>query len=780
MAQNFEFLGLWSPSTGTYPIVPHNVNSAYYLVSAAGTVGTHTFAEGDWLIYIEGSGGGSWYRTSGGIIQLASDSLPIQLTSANISDFNEATNAAILVDGVTIVKDPHTGALTVIKGGDAPVITEDDDDSYVAPHKHVSTDVTDWIEAVRVALGPGKKNQPFFSNTAVSNAVVFAFDTKTNTVSADVKIDNATIIKNKYGQLTAGKPQPMNITDILGLQQYLDNYVEQFADPTTQELGATAPNGSAWKPAGAHDFTQVKIGDAFYLLNVDVSNINKDIEDLTTQVASLGLTVQAPALLNTSIIPVLDPVVTFHEAYKSGSGEIVGVTLDRLPLTLPTAKFFKGYTGLSAGSTLEAFIDGTSVGKIDPLDAGIDQTGMISGALVITEDQDSYIDEPAFHNLFKSIRAKIVPKTNLTAGRHTYQIQETLSGVSPAGSGVLTVDVDVPATVMEIQGNVSFSPAPPAHFISGVPSLDASFTYNMFPLIAQGVVGYTYGRNVAKVIGKSTVIDHEGDLPAATIPAAPAPGSYGNATTAPFTFHIMDEYNEDAAISLYPYNSIGTLGPELEIPLGRIDHTVEANRVYSGNPTQQYPDIDTIIGCGAPWDASESLVGASYFGELQKVRKAYQWPNGNYQTCGGPNYVGASGVSVVGQSSTWRWVTLKLASDVVGRVAFTLTFTGGNTASWLADIYKRVTSGILIYAKLGDSGWVDCNKPYKGIGLADTDGAAAMDASGHGGYETTAIVKRVTLGPSEANVAAGDLYVRVALPFGSSKQFGDITVSDWA
>jgi hypothetical protein len=778
MAHNPQFEGSWDPSTGAFPIVPNGVSCAYYLVTEPGRINNISYAEGDWLIYLEEeghpAGTGSWYRTSGGIIQLATTTQNFALVTADIVDFSAATQAAILVDNTTIVKDPTTGVLHVIAGtgSSSPPITnviEEEDPTYVAPHHHVGADIDDFVHAVRESLGPTAANTPFFSNTALSNAVVFTFNNTLDTVSADVKIDNSTIVKNKYGQLVAGKPQPMAISDILGLDEYLDNYYSNNADPTQWVLEATAPTNGTWSPPGAHDFTGVKFGDALYLVNVDIATIEAELH-----AAYQGTIPFPPPALSPSIIPVLDPSITFFEAYQAGTGNVIGVTLNRLPPTLPTAPFFKGLAAAPAG-TLTAFIDTMSAGAIHPLDPSIDQTGITAGALVITEDVDSYLSEPAFHDIFKSIRAKIAPDVPLTAGHHSYYLQELLPGTGSLNSGTVTVDIDIPAVTMHIASSTQFSPTPASHYISGVLALDPTIEYTLAPITAQGVVGYTYGQYVVNVSGQNTLIDTAGDLPAASVPIAPdyAHGHYGDAITAPFNFHIQDTYNESAALNIAPYNSAGTLGPVLVFPLGRVDGTIETNRVYSGDPTTTYPTDH-----GTTWDSSQSLVGSTYHGELQKLNQKYQWPIGNYPN--GPNYSSAAGIVVSGQTGSWRWVTLQLATGVIGNVAFTLSFLDGNTSSWTCNPYTRQTDGILIYAKLGDSGWVDCNSPYRGIGTSDTNGAAAMDASGHEGYETTASVKRVTLGPSIANTSPGNLYVRVALPLGSTKQFSDIVVSDWA
>ena len=255
------FQGSWDPHTGHFPVVPTNVFTAYYLVTGPGKVGGYDFGEGDWLLYLEEAGTapntGSWYRTSGGIIQLATTTQQASFTASDIVDFSAAANAAVLVDNTTIVRDPVTGVLHVIvPSGPANVtnIIEEEDSTYVPPHGHVSKDTTDFVHAVREALGPTSANTPFFSNTALTNAVVFSYNTTLNAVSADVKIDNATIVKNKYGQLVAGKPQPMNIADIVGLQEYLNNFVSGFADPTLAKLGLTPPTSAAWGPARGPQF----------------------------------------------------------------------------------------------------------------------------------------------------------------------------------------------------------------------------------------------------------------------------------------------------------------------------------------------------------------------------------------------------------------------------------------------------------------------------------------------------------------------------------------------
>lgn len=792
MASTPIFEGSWDPRPGAFPVVPSAITSAYYLVTHPGKVGNFNFGEGDWLLYLEEAGTppgtGSWYRTSGGIIQLATVTQQASFDSSDITDFSAAANAAILVDNTTIVKDPTTGALHVIvpSGPSVTNIIEEEDTTYVPPHGHVSKDTSDFIQAVRESLGPTSANTPFFSNTALTNAVVFSYNNTLNTVSADVKIDNSTIVKNKYGQLVAGKPQPLSITDILGLSAYLDNYASQFADPTLAPLHAAPPAGGAWSPPGTHNFANIKIGDAIQTLNIDVSDIVTSIAHLTASFQ--GVIPVPPPALSSKIVPVLDPQVAFYEAYKAGASAptIIGVTARRNPATLPTALFYKGIWNGPAGGGLTALIDGQSVGNISPLNPSQDQSGSShsNGALFIAEDQDSYLLEPAFHNLFKSISARIAPTIPLSAGEHHYQFQETLPGTGAVlSSGVLTVNIDVPSTTMSIDtGAVTYFLPPAARFVSGVLALDPSTPYTLSPITAENVVGYAYGQYIVHVTaGPDTHLSlPTTDLPAAEVPTAPAykEGKYNSAITAPFTFSIRDQYNENPTINLAPYNSHGDLGPAALLSLGRVDATVENNRVFSGDPTLTYPTISSPNGCGSLWNSTKSLVEADYRGELQKINQNYQWPTGNYPT--GPNYSMASGVQIAGQSGTWRWVTLKLAASIIGKVAFTLSFTGGNVETWISNPYTCHTEGILIYAKLANSGWVDCNTPYRGIGVSDTDGAFAMDTRGHNGYETTALVKRVTLGPSSANSSLGDLYVRVAIPSGSTKQFSDIAVSDWA
>lgn len=146
--------------------------------------------------------------------------------STDIVDFVPAVNAAIEIDGITIVRDPDSGALVSIAPG--PITVEPESDpSYVAPHTHEAEDVTDFNASARAALSPGETNNHFFINTAVSNAVVFTYNKTLFTVSADVKIDNVSIIKNKYGQLTAVQ-QVVTIDDIEGLDEYIDARIAAY------------------------------------------------------------------------------------------------------------------------------------------------------------------------------------------------------------------------------------------------------------------------------------------------------------------------------------------------------------------------------------------------------------------------------------------------------------------------------------------------------------------------------------------------------------------------
>lgn len=666
----------------------------------------------------------------------------------------KTVSADVKIDNLTIIKNEY-GQLVA-----APQTPIDPD--YVAPHTHPSADITDFQASTRAALGPGADNKPFFINTAITNAVVFAYDNNLKTVSADVKIDNNTIVKNKYGQIAAVK-QLVLAEDIAGLPELIESYV---VDAELQVLRATAPNGDTWVPSGYHNFVNVTIGDALYELNKD----SKHLYELEGKFESI--LPPPPAYISSATILDIDPEVEHISVLEAGTGNSIMLAINSMPYTSPTDRLYKGSTN---SGFLTALIDGENKGRLDPLDPDFSQQGAINGALIITEDVDAYVDELVFHGLYRSIRAKIAPTDPLDTGKHLYQLQHTIPGVGDYYSSILEVCTDTPATTMSINPT-GFDSIPAIRYISGVPSLDPDHEIILSSTIVKGVVGYSYGTKVAALSGEPA-LQEAIDIPAAAIPPAPdyLDGQYGDAVIAPTTFYLQNTYIEDISVTLTPYNNIGTAGTARTFHLGRIDPTTEVERVYSGDPTTLYPTTG-----GTVWDSSLSLL-VERFGELQKLNSVYRWPTGNYTISSdyliseGPDYTDAPGVAVDGVPGTWRWVTFKLPEIVVNKVAYTIQFNGGNTADWVADPFTRVTEDILIYTKIGPSGWVNANAPYPGAGVADTNGAPAMDAS-----RSTAISKRVTYGPSTINSTPGNIYVRIGLPLNSSKQFSGITVSEWA
>ena len=681
------------------------------------------------------------------------------LTNAVVFTYNDTAktvSADVKIDGVTIVKNEY-GQLMSIN-------TDPVDPDYVAPHDHPSTQITDFREATRIALGAGTDNTPFFVNTATSKAVVFSYDVNTHTISADIKIDNDSITKNKYGQLVAAK-QIIKADDVEGLHEFIDQVVV-IIPAVDQILAALAPNGQPWLD-GLHNFTNVKLGDALYDLNVDAKTTKTIIDTV--------LLPSNPDYLSTNTDFSLAPENTLVAVLKAGTGEEISIASSLRPLIISDS-FYKG----DDSGWLIGYIDSTEVGKIEPFENAMNQEGAVTNGLSIYRDRDLFADYPVFHNLYRVAQAGITSPTDLIGGVHSVSLQHTVlrSGASTVYTSKLgSINTDVPASIMVVSPGVTFTPAISIRYVSGAPSLTTGFTYNLTATMV-GVVGFTYGKKVAHIVGKNTSISNEGYIGAGSIPAVPdyANGLFGNADIASFSFQLLDTYNEAATITITPLNCLAEPGSPRDIVFGRIDaNTVETTRVYSGDASKKYPAIDIVSGCGSAWDAYESLAGAEHGGELQKLNSVYRWPVGNYEAFGGPNYTGLSGITVEDQIGEWRWVTLKLATGISYKRSFRITFTGGDTSTWTANPYTKVTDGIMIYAKLDSSGWVDCNKPYVGYGAADTNGAAAMDAS-----DSSAIVKRVTLGASSINSIVGDLYLRIALPSTSTKQFGDPIISDWA
>jgi hypothetical protein len=149
--------------------------------------------------------------------------------------YNSSTktlSADLKIDGVTLQKNQY-GQIEIAAIPATPNLSE----QYPpTPHTHETTDIISFFESVRSVLGLAVGGTPVLVNTPITNAVVFKYDLNTLTISGDVKVDDITITKNIYGQLTVLRPEgpveeePIDVINNMTFTESGDAIFDNFLD----------------------------------------------------------------------------------------------------------------------------------------------------------------------------------------------------------------------------------------------------------------------------------------------------------------------------------------------------------------------------------------------------------------------------------------------------------------------------------------------------------------------------------------------------------------------
>lgn len=171
MSSNF---GTWSPNDLILPTVESNLDYKFFFVKEPGSIeGLNiNFNAGDWLVFIKEQGVGNWYKTSGGAIAVNLSN------NGNLPDPGFYTK--VRLDNFANIIDAG-----YIEGDDLP------------KHSHDIKDVTgDWETKIKNCVIQLFQNQ-------TNGTVTFKYDSSTQTISANVNIDEETIVRNEWGELEA-------------------------------------------------------------------------------------------------------------------------------------------------------------------------------------------------------------------------------------------------------------------------------------------------------------------------------------------------------------------------------------------------------------------------------------------------------------------------------------------------------------------------------------------------------------------------------------------------
>ena len=167
-------VGIWSPNELILPTVESDLDYKFFFVTESGNIDglNIPFNAGDWLVYIKKDGIGNWYKANGGIV------------SFNLNSSSSSPDPGFY----TKVRLDNAGGII-----DAGYIEAKD----LPKHTHDINDVTGDLESkVKEYVAQVFQNQ-------TNGSVKFTYDKDTQTITADVVVDDDTIIKNEWGELEA-------------------------------------------------------------------------------------------------------------------------------------------------------------------------------------------------------------------------------------------------------------------------------------------------------------------------------------------------------------------------------------------------------------------------------------------------------------------------------------------------------------------------------------------------------------------------------------------------
>lgn len=431
-------------------------------------------------------------------------------------------------------------------------------------------------------------------------------------------------------------------------------------------------------------------------------------------------------------------IMNLYTALEAGTGAVHNhLTSD----TQPTGEVYAFYNGDSG--TLTAEVDTVQDGE--RVLSTANDVGVYD-SLVITADEDPYPGVIPGEGLYKQLDAAVISDTALTVGEHTYQMKHSETG----DSQILTFYVDDP-DVTTITA-VSLTVPVPARTVSGVPSLDVNDDILVSFDVNNAVRKHYNATRLASI--EAGQIAQNNIAPPGTPPAEGAAVSYTNKLATV----LIGVYSENIALTLRGYNSKGDTGTAyVESTNTRVDTMSDEQALRKEAGTGEYP-----VTFGAPYDSVEDLK-TSYTEELQLLSGKYQWPTGNYSTnqpTPGPDYSS-------GMGSIDRWVLIDRSISLTNASSFILTLQD-TEGTWSGV----ETTDIKIQVKVvGQTGWLDANKAFSLVGSPSANGDAAMVFS-----ESSETVKKVTFGQTPRT---GNLMVRIGLPPGSDKKFGqDVLISN--
>jgi hypothetical protein len=467
------------------------------------------------------------------------------------------------------------------------------------------------------------------------------------------------------------------------------------------------------------------------------------VNDASTRVATTAFVKGATDYLLNLLAPakpanlstVTLSIASTYTAKESTTGTSrTGVINNTTPTVTCSSAFYDGDSG-TLGTNIDSVLSGSKILTT------ADNSGIYTSLRILT-DVDPYVGQFGKQGFYKQLTASVVPSAPLTLKvAHTVNLTHSVTGTTPT----LTFYCDNPATptiTLQASSGVTHTSG---KRLSGIPCLTTGDTIQ---------VSCTANNTVTSFYNSSQIIRFSGTN-ITTLNYTPGSAPASGATIASGTQNLVISSGTSAAATIVctAYNSVGATGTgNISSPSIRVSTTVvETSRVKSGTT-----DMPGGLYGGA-YDSTELLTANS---ELQlDVDGNFKYPaatNYSTQLPAGPNYTGIGTID--------RYVTFA----ILGFSGTSRTINISGVANFGAT---ALISGLKMWARVDGavptSGWVDLNAAYPGVGNPTNSGDAALVTG-----SSTPSSRALTFG---SVVRTGTLYIRIALPSGSTKTFTGIS-----
>ena len=366
-------------------------------------------------------------------------------------------------------------------------------------------------------------------------------------------------------------------------------------------------------------------------------------------------------------------------------------------------------------------------------------------------------------------------QTDLPPSIDEYTYVLDVPGATSIADCVVATSLSVPFRI-DIAGSPYFLSDPKLSLVGGTQCNSGVWAYTDATTLSAVVsVGravsnyYNFEHGLARIAGTGVAIADEKNQ------ASRDPSTYAANSPATFTLTttLQATYTENITFDVLTYNCFGSFTEwktgMYSSATARLDWSdVPAHLVTSG--VGLFPQT-LSVDFGLAYSNTQSLLLNS---ELQFVGGKFQVPAAvDYSTCfpqGSPDY------TLVNASITTRYATFEF--DIPTELTHTIVaFHGLEGSSWGSQDVSATGASLQVRAicntgpflsPLGlDTGWLDANSFFTGIGVPSTDGDPCLLVQG-----TTESQKVISFGQT----VWGKIYVRVGLDTASDKKFSSVSL----